>query len=122
MLQNIKPYYTPIFFIAVVVLTGLLGFGLGRLSRIEEAREPVRIIQAAAISNTSVSTSKNQTTSGVPIKPISTSGVYVASKSGTRYYLPSCSGVSRIKEENKVYFATKEEAERAGLKPAANCI
>jgi hypothetical protein len=48
-------------------------------------------------------------------------GVYVASKSGTRYYLPNCSGVSRIKEENKVWFQTKEQAEARGLLPAANC-
>ncbi len=48
-------------------------------------------------------------------------GVYVASKSGTRYYLPTCSGVSRIKEENKIWFQTKEQAEARGLLPAANC-
>ncbi len=49
------------------------------------------------------------------------SGAYVASKNGTRYYLPRCGGVSRIKEENKVWFATKSEAEAAGYTPAANC-
>jgi hypothetical protein len=45
----------------------------------------------------------------------------VASKSGTKYYLPTCSGVGRIKEENKVWYATKADAEAAGLTPAANC-
>lgn len=49
------------------------------------------------------------------------SGTYVASKNGTRYYLPSCGGVKRINEENKVWFATKSEAEAAGYTPAANC-
>lgn len=48
-------------------------------------------------------------------------GTYVASKSGTKYHLPSCSGAKRIKEENKVWFATKEQAAAAGYEPAANC-
>jgi hypothetical protein len=46
---------------------------------------------------------------------------YVAAISGTKYYLPNCSGVSRIKEENKVWFSAKEDAELAGYGPAANC-
>ncbi len=48
-------------------------------------------------------------------------GKYVASKSGSKYYLPSCSGVKRIKEENKVWFASIEDAKAAGLTPASNC-
>ncbi len=48
-------------------------------------------------------------------------GGYVASKSGTKYHLPWCSGAKRIKEENKVFFKTKEEAEKAGYSPASNC-
>jgi hypothetical protein len=49
------------------------------------------------------------------------SGDYVASKSGKNYYLVGCSGVKRIKEENKVYFDTKEEAEKKGLLPSKTC-
>jgi hypothetical protein len=48
-------------------------------------------------------------------------GQYVASKSGTKYYLPWCGTVSRIKDENKVWFASKADAEAAGYAPAANC-
>lgn len=48
-------------------------------------------------------------------------GQYVSSKTGTRYYLPWCSGAKQIKEENKVWFATKEAAEAAGYTPAKNC-
>jgi hypothetical protein len=48
-------------------------------------------------------------------------GQYVASKSGTKYYLPWCGTVARIKDENKVWFQTKAEAEAAGYGPAANC-
>ncbi len=48
-------------------------------------------------------------------------GEYMASKNGTKYYLPTCSGAKRIKPENVVWFATKADAEAAGLGPAANC-
>ena len=48
-------------------------------------------------------------------------GVYVASKKGTKYYLPTCSGAKRINEENKVWFSTVAAAEAAGYTPAANC-
>jgi len=48
-------------------------------------------------------------------------GKFVASKNGTKYYLPSCSGVSKISEANKVWFASVETAVAAGYAPAANC-
>ena len=47
--------------------------------------------------------------------------VYMASKTGTKYYLPTCGTAKRIKEENRVWFSTKDEAEAAGYGPAANC-
>jgi hypothetical protein len=53
--------------------------------------------------------------------PPSGSGNYVASKNGTAYYLPSCSGAGRIKDENKIWFDTESAAENAGYKKAANC-
>ncbi len=45
----------------------------------------------------------------------------IASKSGTKYYFSYCSGVKRIKNENRIYFSTKSAAERAGYTIAANC-
>lgn len=45
----------------------------------------------------------------------------VASKSGTKVYFVWCSGVSRIKAENKVYFDNLEDALKKGYKPASNC-
>ncbi|CAN5732140.1 hypothetical protein BH11PAT2_BH11PAT2_07130 [soil metagenome] len=55
------------------------------------------------------------------ISPSSTAHNYVASKTGSKYYLPSCGTVSRIKEENRVYFATKSDAEKAGYEPSTSC-
>jgi len=53
--------------------------------------------------------------------PVPEVRTYVASRNGTKYYLPACGSAKRIKEENRVWFATKEEAEGAGYGPAANC-
>jgi Metal binding domain of Ada len=58
----------------------------------------------------------SQTNSGA-----ASEGGYVASKSGEKYHLPWCSGAKRIKEENKIWFKTKAEAEAAGYEPASNC-
>ena len=48
-------------------------------------------------------------------------GQFVASKAGTKYYLPSCAGASNIKEENRVYFVSVAQAQAAGYTAAANC-
>jgi hypothetical protein len=50
-----------------------------------------------------------------------TQKTYVASKSGTKYHLPTCLGARSITEANKVWFSTKAEAEKAGYSPARNC-
>jgi len=49
------------------------------------------------------------------------SGTLVASKNGTVYHFPWCSGAQRINEENKIWFTSQEEAQAAGYRPAANC-
>lgn len=44
-----------------------------------------------------------------------------ASKNGTRYYYPWCGGINRIKETNKVWFASAGAAEAAGYAKASGC-
>lgn len=82
---------------AIVVLVGVSAFGLGRLSAVA-GEAPAASAGSAA----------------------KTSGTYVASKSGTKYYLPSCAPAS-IKDANKVWFDTAAEAQAAGYTPASNC-
>ncbi len=48
-------------------------------------------------------------------------GQVVASKNGTKYYLPWCGSAARILDKNKVFFASALEAERAGFAKASNC-
>lgn len=93
-----------IFLVFLIILTSIASFGLGRLSKIEENKTPIQIKFT------------QQTLNDNQIK-----GEYVASKNGSRYYLPWCSGVKKISESNKVWFNSKKEAESKGYSHATNC-
>lgn len=45
----------------------------------------------------------------------------IASKNGSVYHYIWCPGAKQIKEENKIYFNSKQEAEKAGYRAAKNC-
>ncbi len=123
-----------VLFLLVSILAATGSFGLGMLAERAVAKHdnlefttiPVTGQLGAAASSAVEQQSKGIAT-GTPaaIEKAATvapsGGKYVASKTGTRYYLPSCSSANRIKPENRVWFASKEEAEAAGLGPAANC-
>ena len=110
------------FFTAIViVLVAFAGFGLGRLSALEGKKMPILIE-----GNLSILPPSNEAVLGNSLGTPTTKSPklgknFVASKSGTRYYFPWCGGVSRIKEENKVWFASEEEARKSGYTPAQNC-
>lgn len=122
-------------FVALVVfLAALSSFALGRLSAMEEGRESVKITfpeeksgaaETTAAAVFSQSPSAQQALIPVPIPNPQAGeegeGKYVGSKNGTKYHLPWCSGAKRIADANKVWFASKEEAESLGYIPAANC-
>ncbi len=100
-----------VYFYTVLLLTvGMLSFALGRLSVTEPVvattNEPGVVLSLqAAIATYGSSTEQN----------------FVASKKGTKYHLLDCSGAQRINEENKIYFASQEEARASGYTPAVNC-
>src|SRR3989344_1022171 len=105
---------------AIILLVALLAFGLGRLSVLYGGEEEFKIEypdqQASVIESQDDNSELKTQNSELP-----TSGGFVASKTGSKYHLPWCAGAQSIKEENKIYFATKVEAEARGYAPAANC-
>lgn len=119
----------------IIVLVSIASFGLGRLSAIWPAKKPIQITQEWDGGLSGATTSQGvRSPSGGQNRPQETplgqGGVigsipdgmqYVGSKSGSAYHYPWCSGAQRIKEENKIWFATKEEAAAKGYKPAGNC-
>lgn len=100
----------------VVVLVGLSAFGLGRISTLEGERSQLLVRLPDGSTQTAAAFAAT-----TPKSSSVTAGGVVASKSGSKYYLPTCAAASRIKEENKVTFATSAEAEAAGYTAAANC-
>ncbi len=103
--------------IAILVLASSASFGLGYLAGRDVGQgsgitlqelPPVTLLQAP--------------TSEAPTQPVGAGSVgVVASKNGTKYYLPSCSVADRISAANKVWFASPALAVAAGYTPAANC-
>jgi len=106
-----------LFIVFLIILVGTASFGLGKLSALEKKKVPISVLKTekAIVENVNV----NQSASKVSI--VEQKGIIVASKSGTKYYYPLCSGVARIKEENKVWYSSIKEAESVGLTLAANC-
>ncbi len=47
---------------------------------------------------------------------------FFASKNGSVYYSLACPAGTRIKDENKVFFHSKEEAEKAGYHQSSRCF
>jgi hypothetical protein len=87
-----------LFVVFLIFLVGMASFGLGKISSLEKRKVPISILNTQESMYASVSESI-QTNKKVGTKEM---GTVVASKSGTKYYYPWCSGVARIKEENKV--------------------
>ena len=102
-----------IYILLIILFVGCGGVGLGSLSKIYEAKKPENIKKQ----KTPISGGKGE------IESISTKNRLglVASVNGSKYHLPWCSGATRIKEKNKIWFADEKEARAAGYTPAANC-
>jgi len=108
-----------LFIVLIIFFVGLISFGLGKLSVLEKGNETATVLVREQIAdNKPAITSTSPKPASVPKK---TSGMLVASVNGEKYYLPTCAGVSKIKEENKIWFDSSEEARAQGFTPAANC-
>ena len=109
--------------LACVLASG--SFLLGRLSLAGEAHRDIVVEHTEPAAQVASAIEQTPNEASVPPAATSTSpktsGKYVASKTGAAYHFPWCSGAKRIKEENKIYFDTKEAAEQAGYHPAGNC-
>ena len=109
--------------VLLIVLVGTVSFGLGKLSSLEKKKVPISILKTREAILSSVAENSTNTNDSDSSAKAQTQGkgIVVASKAGTKYYYPWCSGVSRIKEENKVWFLSIEDAKFAGLTPASGC-
>jgi len=109
----------------IIIFVAFSSFGLGRLSKIEENKEDINIIYPPNYKQMLTANVSQSLNIGVEegSKTVSDEGnqTILASKNGTKYYFTWCSGVSRIKEENKIWFANEQEAQMRGLTKSSTC-
>ncbi len=103
--------------VSVIILTSFASFGLGRLSKIDESKIPIKIDNMTAV----YEPVKQKGDIKTEVNKLLYKKSYVASKNGTKYHFPWCSGAKRIKESNKIWFSSSNEARKAGYSPAGNC-
>ncbi|HVW71917.1 MAG TPA: hypothetical protein VHB93_02070 [Candidatus Paceibacterota bacterium] len=110
------------FIVAIVLLASTAAFGLGYLEGRAQGQGG-----GGGVSVTQLGTTTPAFMAAAAAAPAAATttlpagGEVVASKTGSKYYLPWCGTVKLIKDENKVWFATREAAEAAGYQPASNC-
>src|SRR3989338_11384795 len=116
-----RAFHADFFTAIVIILVAFAGLGLGRLSALEGKKTPILIEKNLSLSPSPKETVPDKNTAPIKTTQNPSEKSFVAAKTGTKYYLPWCGGVSRIKEENKVWFASEAEAQKSGYQPATNC-
>lgn len=111
-------YFVPI----AIILVAIIAFSLGRISGLQEKREPVRVISESVGEVKGDSIGTNPADDAIPAAALDgQSGSVVASKNGTKYHYPWCAGAKQISDKNKITFQSIETARAAGYTPASNC-
>lgn len=113
-----------VFMILLIIVVGVASFGLGRLS-LEDTQSSVSPVNLENILETYISTEDTPSTSAEKTatsqQENTTQRAFVGSKNSDKYHYPWCPGALQMKEENKVWFTSREEAESSGYTPAGNC-
>ena len=137
-IEKLKIHQDNLFFMAVIIMVGLVGFGLGRLS----ARyQPAELkIQSTLVNMAEL----DRVVTASPEKPIAEKTAspsaasreealldldtvdvankkIVGNKNSKIYHYEDCPGELKMKEGNKIFFASIIEAQKAGYRPAGNC-
>lgn len=105
--------------IIIIILVGLGSFVLGRLSK-EQATSGLKIEYTGQEANIIGSIDQNSTDLTSNLLN-SNSGNFFGSTRGSKYYSLSCSSGKTIKQENRLYFKTALEAEKAGYVLSSSC-
>lgn len=111
-------HYRSLFAILLIVmlfLAFLLGFLTGKSRQAPSVVLSCSpdVLQTLTIPVASLSHNAITREGSVVAKKPST-GTFVGSKNGTKYYTPGCSGTKRINPENYVWFSTVQDAQLQG--------
>ncbi len=116
-LLKIKPLGILILKIACIILLLGLVFSLGRISALSQnnSREPLQILYPPLVKTAPILYGDIKNAAEPE------SWMFAGSKTGKTYYPKGCSGLTRVKLENRVYFSTTQEAENAGYHISTTC-
>lgn len=124
MADFIHKYYSALFISFLLVIVGLsfyVGYEQGSAGKEEgsivfSCPNTVLDIQKIPLTaSVEASSSKDITVADESITTnTGSSGAYMGSKNGTKYYTPGCSGSKRIKPENYVWFQSVQDATLQG--------
>jgi hypothetical protein len=103
----------------VVLCVAVSSFCLGRFSLLEASKPKISINMCDL--SPQIAFSQHETNPPKDEAALAQKGQFVGSKSSNKYHLPECSGAKRITSANKIWFQSREEAEKAGYSPAGNC-
>ncbi len=110
--------------VIIIVLTGMASFELGRLSK-SDPEEGIRIEYPNQPTNLSANVISADNTSNNDFlntaQAASADKKFFASSKGSKYYPVGCSAGKTIKQANRVYFSTREAAEKAGYELSSSC-
>ena len=121
-----------IIIIFIVISVGFGAFELGRLSKTGNSSgikieyngqtETASVISALKTSNllAAPTTASKSAPSGTMSQPTGSKNFF-ASIRGTKYYPTGCTAGNTLKQENRIYFETREEAEKAGYVLSSSC-
>lgn len=120
-LQMIKSHQYDIFFGVCIFLISAISYNLGKLNSNPKTTIKISsgsdVFQASAIQ--SINSSDLLATPIFKPKDLRV----IASKNSTtkKYHYLWCPGAKKIKEENKIWFSSSQEAESGGYTLAGNC-
>lgn len=124
--KNLKKFFLKyedkIVLIVGIILIALISFGAGRLTAIREPKEPIKIENygLASLKESVESQDTDKAEEGIK-EAEKKQEVFVGSINSNKYHLPDCQWAKRIKEENRIWFESVEDAETKGYVPAS-CI
>ncbi len=101
------------------ILVAILSFGAGKLSGVNHAQTPIifqdnaNCVKSQALIS-GVADDQNKSI------PAETQGKIIGNKNSKIYHVPGGGSYGKISEENRVYFASEAEAQKAGYRKAKN--
>lgn len=122
----VKAYQYHLFLLLCLSLVSFIGFNLGKINALQKSPLKVRESGSLKIKDTdlkadiySATTKQQQTTENS--KKLDTRVVVSKASASKKYHYSWCASASKIKEENKLWFNSAEEAESVGYALAGNC-